>query len=142
MLHIRGYVDDKHNLTPWGEVLHAMVSELPLEHQERALIAVELAQFGRLNASSSVRYTGVPEGFPDAINKHMTLISRIACLGHLNHQEIGYTGVLSRNMLAYLSTLDAVRSGLRDLSEVCLTTILLNGDANRERQDFSELGLE
>jgi hypothetical protein len=121
-----------------------MVTNLPLELQEVALIACELAQYMRLNADLTVPYpyTGVPDAQPDYVKKHMTLISRIACLGPLQHREIGYTGVLSRSMLAYTSIIDAVRQSLRDLLEVCLTTMLLNGDADRNRTDFNELGLE
>ena len=40
------------------------------------------------------------------------------------------------------SIVDAVRQSLRDLLEVCLTTMLLNGDANRDRPDFQDLSLE
>lgn len=35
----------------------------------------------------------------------------------------------------------AVRSGLRDLVEVVLTTMLLNGDIDRDRRDWIDLGL-
>lgn len=38
--------------------------------------------------------------------------------------------------------ISTVRSSLRDLLEVCLTTLLLNGDAEREREDFTELGIK
>jgi hypothetical protein len=143
MLRLRDFVDANHNLTTSGEMLYTMVANLPLELQEVALVACELAQYTRLNADLTVQYayTGVPDG-PEHTKKHMTLIARIACLGPLQHQEIGYTGVLSRSMLAYMSMIDAVRQSLRDLLEVCLTTMLLNGDADRHRSDFSELGLE
>jgi hypothetical protein len=36
----------------------------------------------------------------------------------------------------------AVRSTLRDLAEVSLTTLLLNGDATRDLPNLSELGME
>lgn len=144
MLHLRNFVDADHNLTNSGEMLYTMVSNLPLELQEVALIACELAQYARLNADFTVQYPyiGVPDAQPESVKKHLTLISRIACLGTLQHQEIGYTGVLSRSMLASMSTIDAVRQSLRDLLEVCLTTMLLNGEASRDRADFNELGLE
>jgi hypothetical protein len=144
MLRLRDFVDANHNLTNSGEMLYTMVSNLPLELQEVALIACELVQYSRLNADLSVPYpySGVPDAQQEYTKKHMTLISRIACLGPLQHREIGYTGVLSRSMLAYMSMIDAVRQSVRDLLEVCLTTMLLNGDAERERTDWNELGLE
>ena len=141
MLRLRDFVDDKHNLTSSGEMLAAMVSALPAELQENALIACELAQYSKLNGEPT-GYSGVPDGTPDTAKKNMTLIARVACLGQLKHGEIGYTGILSRTMLAYSSIVDAVRQSLRDLLEVCLTTMLLNGDANRDRPDFQDLSLE
>ncbi|KIW03801.1 uncharacterized protein PV09_05102 [Verruconis gallopava] len=142
MLRLRNYIDADHNLTSSGEMLYTMVSNLPLELQESALIATELLQYNRLNADITVPYTGVPDAQAESVKKQMLLISRIACLGPLKHQEIGYTGVLSRTMLSFGCVIEAVRQSLRDLLEVCLTTMLLNGDVERDRPDFNELGLD
>jgi hypothetical protein len=141
-LALRGFIDDDHNLTASGEMLYAMVSALPGDLQEVALVACELVQYGKFPFEANSGYTGIPDAGDERVKRCMTLVSRIACLGSLEHQEIGYTGILSRTMLAHASTVDAVRQSLRDLLEVCLTTMLLNGDANRERPDFNELGLE
>jgi hypothetical protein len=141
MLSLRNYIDDSHNLTPTGLMLYEMVCALPIELQESALIACELVQYSKLNSDPSP-YTGVPDAGRDVVKKNMTLVARVACLGNLEHQEIGYTGILSRNMLSYGSVVEAVRLSVRDLLEVCLVTMLLNGDANRDRPDFNDLGLE
>ena len=141
LLHLRGFIDDKHHLTAWGEVLHAMLAALPSYMEESAPIAVELARSGLLTTERMFPYPGLPAGKSED-NKHILLIARIASLGRLDHKEIGYTGPLSRSYLGYQSMVNAVRSGLRDLAEVCLTTMLLNGDASRDREDFADLGLE
>lgn len=141
MLHLRDYIDDSHNLTATGKMLLAIVEALPLELQESALVAAELIRYGRLSGESSP-YPGIPDAGADNVKKAMTLVAKVACLGELDHEAIGYTGILSRNMLSYGSIVEAVRCSLRDLLEVCLTTLLLNGDANRDRPDWSDLGLE
>ena len=141
MLRLRDFVDDKHNLTASGEMLANMVASLPEHLQQNALVACELAQYNKLVVEPS-GYSGVPDAPSESVKRNMTLVARIACLGRLEHGEIGYTGILSRNMLAYSSIVDAVRQSLRDLLEVCLTTMLLNGDADRDRPDLSDLGLE
>lgn len=149
LLHLRGYIDENHNLTSWGQVLHAVIAAtssnaMPAKDlEEGALIAVELARFGLLNAASMFgSYGGAPHHGGDKDKRCTLLISRIAAFGRFDHQGIGYTGPLSRNMLAYNSLVNAVRNGLRDLAEVCLTTMLLNGDASRDSCDLTELGLE
>lgn len=69
-------------------------------------------------------------------------MSRVACLGKLKHSPIGYTGPLNRHLLAFTSAVATVRSALRDLMEMSIATLFLNADAERERDDLSELGLE
>lgn len=122
-------------------MLLTIVQALPHTIQENALIACELASYSKFN-SEPTGWPGVPDAGPDATRRNALLVARVACLGTLRHGEIGYTGILSRNMLAYASVVDAVRQSLRDLSEVCLATMLLNGDALRDRPDISDLGLE
>lgn len=149
LLHLRGYIDEKHNLTAWGQVLLAVIAStssnaVPAKDlEEGALIAVELARYGLLNANPMfASYGGAPQHGNDKDKRCTLLVSRVAAFGRFDHQSIGYTGPLSRNMLAYNSLVNVVRSGLRDLAEVCLTTMLLNGDASRNSCDLTELGLE
>lgn len=69
------------------------------------------------------------------------LVSRVACIGKIRHKSIGYSGPLSRQLLSFRSLICAVRSSLRDLIEVVLASLLLNGEADRDRNDWTELGL-
>ena len=70
------------------------------------------------------------------------ILSRVACLAKLHHKPVGYNGPLDRHLLAFESIIDAVRSSLRDLLEVILTSLLLNGEADRDRSDWASLSLE
>ena len=69
------------------------------------------------------------------------LVSRVASLGKLRHQPVGYTGPLSRHLLAYQSMTSAVHASLRDLVEMSLATMFLDGMADRERDDWMDLTL-
>jgi hypothetical protein len=153
LLHLRGYVNKDHTLTAWGKVLHATIAALPkaqqelfsrvTELEEAAFVAIELVRYQLLNTKNMhPDYPGAPYRGKDDDKHNTLLISRVAMLGDLAHKEIGYTGPLSRNYLGYHSMTIAVRASLRDLAEVCLTTLLLNGDADRLRNDLPELGLE
>jgi hypothetical protein len=153
MLHLRGYINRDHTLSQWGEVLCAALDALPtlppdkasliVELEESVVVAVELARLGLLNADEMFpTYTGAPYRGSPADKRHTLLISRIGCLGKISHQEIGYTGPLSRHYLGYHSMVTAVRGSLRDLLEVCLANLLLFGDSERNRTDYVELGLE
>ena len=77
----------------------------------------------------------------DIDKRNSLLVSRVASFGALQHGSIGFTGPLSRHLLGYNSMITAVRYSLRDLAEVSLVTILLNGEADRD-VDLTELGLE
>lgn len=69
------------------------------------------------------------------------LITRIACLGRLKHEAVGYSGPLERPLLSFAWMITAIRTSLRDLIETVLATMCLNGDVDRERSDWSELAL-
>ncbi|KAF2396824.1 hypothetical protein EJ06DRAFT_533556 [Trichodelitschia bisporula] len=144
-LHLRGYINKDHSLTAWGRVLHTTLAALPSPHQEEAaILAIELARLGLLNANPMfLTYSGAPYRGTEETKRFILLISRVACLGRFSHKEIGYTGPLSRHLLGFHSMITAVRNGLRDLMEVCMTTLLLNGDATRdEDKDLTDLGLD
>jgi hypothetical protein len=146
MLRLRGYVDAKHQLTLWGKVLLTILSKIPsYEFEEPAIVAVELARLGLLNADDMFPgYSGAPHKGTETDRRNALLVSRIASLGKLKHRDIGYTGPLSRHLLGYNSMATAVRNSLRDLAEVCLTTLLLNGDADRDQDPniWQSFGLE
>lgn len=67
------------------------------------------------------------------------LISRVACLGKIHHQPRGYSGPLSRHLLAYQATISNVQTILRDLFEMNLAAMFLEGLVDRERDDWFEM---
>ena len=69
------------------------------------------------------------------------LVSRLASLGRLRHQANGYCGPLSRHLLAYQSLASTVQASLRDLVEVCLTTLFISGGVVRDRNDWMDISL-
>ncbi|PYH55895.1 uncharacterized protein BO96DRAFT_68423 [Aspergillus niger CBS 101883] len=70
------------------------------------------------------------------------LVSRLACIAKLQHKSIGYSGPLSRQLLCYRSLISEVRSTLRTLIEVVLASLLLSGDADRDRNDWGEMSIK
>ncbi|EAW13089.1 MKT1 family protein [Aspergillus clavatus NRRL 1] len=144
-LQLRGYIDEKNQLTPWGVCLEQALSVLdPSGNLEEAtLLAIEMARFGLLNSRQWFSHvSGGPMRGSDEDKKFNILISRVACIAKLQHKNIGYSGPLSRQLLCYRSLISEVRSTLRDLIEVVLTGLLLSGDAVRDRNDWSELSLK
>ncbi|KAI5302343.1 alpha mannosidase-like protein, partial [Ascosphaera pollenicola] len=124
-LQIRGYIDEKHNLTPWGRALVSALSShpppsdsSPREYEEAVFLGVELVRLGVLNSNNVL--PGVPSGatMSEDDKKFTALISRAATIGKLRHQPIGYSGPLNRQTLAFRSQISAVRKTLRDLIEV------------------------
>lgn len=62
-LQLRGFVSEKHQLTPWGKVLEATlaVSGSNKAQEQAAFLAVELLRLGLLNADTMFRdYSGAP----------------------------------------------------------------------------------
>lgn len=62
-LQLRGYIDDKHQLTHWGKILGTALSICgrARESEEAALLAVELMRFGLLNPDTMFEnYKGAP----------------------------------------------------------------------------------
>ncbi|KAL8842147.1 MAG: hypothetical protein Q9176_002840 [Flavoplaca citrina] len=144
-LQLRGYVDRQHQLTAWGKVLDSMLSIAgPQAQQEKAaLLAVELMRFGLLNADTMFSaYSGAPSRSNDIDKRNCMLVSRVACLGRLIHQPRGYSGPLSRHILAYHSMVSAVQASLRDMLEICLVTMFLEGGVDREREDWMDIALQ
>lgn len=70
------------------------------------------------------------------------LVSRVACIEKLQHKPIGYSGPLSRQLLCYRSLISEVRSALRNLIEVVLAGLFLSGDADRDRNDWTEMAIK
>ena len=69
------------------------------------------------------------------------LVSRVACLGKIHHHPRGYSGPLSRHLLSYYSVISTVQASLRDLVEMSLATMFLEGYVVRDRDDWMDLSL-
>jgi hypothetical protein len=167
-LALREYVDAKHNLTPWGQVLAAAMAGINTKgHQDKTIreleeatvIAVELLRLNSLNADISMfpTYNGAPlrgssecHGLPllqvtdssKAQDQQCNmLVSRLAGLLVLQHKPIGFTGPLSQHLLGYNSIINIVRQTLRDMVEVSSTHMLLSDCCDRSVPDYSEVAL-
>ncbi|KMP08855.1 hypothetical protein CIRG_08536 [Coccidioides immitis RMSCC 2394] len=144
-LQLRGYIDEKHQLTTWGKALEAALSSLnPSENlEEPAFLAVEMLRLGILNSKDVfANISGGPMRGTAEEKSFNLLVSRVACFGKIRHKSIGYSGPLSRQLLSFHSLIYAIRSTLRDLIEVILAGLLLSGEACRDRSDLSSLSLD
>lgn len=156
-LQSRGYIKVDHTLSDWGKALHAATLRAQadglfspgnaatiMEIEEAIFLAFELIRLDVLNGSNMfppVPYTGGPMRGTSTDRANTLLISRVACLARFQHNHIGYTGPLSRHLLAFHSMCTAVRSTMRDLVEVQACNLLLSGAVNRNlgHADYSEL---
>lgn len=148
-LHIRGYVNDQHELTTWGNALGAALAALePTATKypesphlfESVLVALELIRFELLNTRNPHdELRGLPLNGSETDQASLLLISRAASLLKLRHQANGYTGPLSKNLLAFRSLVSEVRSAERDLIEAILASLFLYAQAKRDRNDGWEL---
>ncbi|KAL8908916.1 MAG: hypothetical protein Q9207_000492 [Kuettlingeria erythrocarpa] len=143
-LQLRGYIDGQHQLTAWGKVLDHVLSGLghSSERERSALLAVELLRLDLLKADTMFSsYSGAPFRGNDIDKRNCMLISRVACLGRVVHQPVGYSGPLSRHLLAYHAIIAAVQTALRDLLEMSVVTMFLEGYVDRDRDDWMEIAL-
>jgi hypothetical protein len=140
LLHLRGYINNDHQLTNWGVALNitlgvliSMGFESMNEIEEAAFLAFELLRFDQLNARNRHReWIGVPLKGSEQDKTHCLLIARCACLLRLRHKETGYTGPLSKNLLAFSSIISAVRVADRDLVEAIIASMFMFAHADRK----------
>ncbi|KAJ2903992.1 putative xpg domain-containing protein [Zalerion maritima] len=148
-LHLREYVDGKHELTIWGKALATAMSaltptvemhpEIPNLY-ESILIAFELIRFELLNSRNRhEELHGLPINGTEDDKSAVLLISRCATLLKLRHEANGYTGPLSKNLLTFHSLSQAVREANRDLLETVLATMFLCAQSKRDREDYLEI---
>ncbi|KAI6912685.1 hypothetical protein D0869_08702 [Hortaea werneckii] len=145
-LHDRGYINPDHSLSAWGKALktsldyaqqHNLLSKTtsPIEIEEALLMAYELLRLEILTTKPlfpTTQLSGAPLRGTDTDKANTLLISRVASLGLFKHAAIGYTGPLSRHLLAYQQLTSLLRSGLRDLLEMHAANIFLSGSADRK----------
>ena len=101
---------------------------------------MELIRFELLNARNPHdELRGLALNGSDADQSSLLLISRCASLLKLRHQANGYTGPLSKNLLAFRSLVSEVRSADRDLMEAILASMFMYAQAKRNRHNGWEL---
>jgi hypothetical protein len=145
LLHLRGYVDDSHQLTKWGKALTTTMKKLTalgvectLAVEDAAFLAFELLRLQQLNVRHPhSEWIGAPQRGSADDQSYCLLIARCACLIKLRHEQMGYTGPLSKNLLAWHSIVSAVREAGRDLVEAITASMFMNAQADRRKaRDF------
>lgn len=132
-LQLRGYVNSDHTLSPLGQSLHkALAKAADEELEEPVIVALEHLRLNILTPDNMFAYGGAPQRGSDIDKRNTLLVSRVACLAKLRHKSIGFTGPLSRHLLAYRDMAATVRSSLRNLVEMSLCTMLVNGHVARD----------
>lgn len=143
-LQLRDYVDEKHQLTDWGNILRTALdaSGSRKEQEEAVFMGVELMRLGLVTPDTMfLGYAGAPEKGSDIDKRNCMLISRLACLGKVHHSSKRWSGPLSRHLLAYQSLISNVHSTLRDLTENILAAMFLEGLVDRGRGDWTDISL-
>lgn len=138
------YLDADHLPTRWGKMLFTMLDVLKdqPELHESAFLATELARHELLNCRNMFPTYSVPPPREDEQdNRNTLLVSRIACLARLDHDAIGFTGPLSRHLLAYGSMVASLRTSLRDLVEAITANMFLTGGAERENKFYASVAV-
>ncbi|CAI6096480.1 hypothetical protein V2G26_003315 [Clonostachys chloroleuca] len=147
-LHLRGYVNDSHRLTPWGNALATTllaVQDVVEECEgvtgldEAALLAFELIKLGLLNGRNREPLPGHPRKGTDEEKSSLALISECATLLKLRHQFYGYTGPLNKSLLSFRSLSTTVREADRDLIEAIVASMFMFGQSKRERDDYLQI---
>ncbi|KAG6155504.1 hypothetical protein E4U37_001152 [Claviceps purpurea] len=147
-LHLRGYVNESHTLTKWGNALATTLLALRDASEngpeipgldEAALLAFELVRHGVLGARHQQDIAGLPRHGTDEEKTSLILISQCATLLKLRHQVFGYTGPLNKSLLAFRALSTAVRETDRDLMEAIVASMFMYGQCQRERDDCVDI---
>ena len=77
----------------------------------------------------------------DIDKRNCMLVSRLGCLGKIRHGSKRWSGPLSRHLLAYQSIISNVHGSLRDLIEMILAAMFLEGLVDRDRSDWTDISL-
>lgn len=152
----RDYIGSDRKLSAWGRALNTAfaraisdgaepTSSQWSEIEEAIFMAFELLRLDVLNGQNmfpATTYSGAPMRGSDTDKAHALLISRIASLRTFKHHTIGYTGPLSRHLLAYHQLAASVRGSLRDLVEMHACNLFLSGSVARDlpNAEYNALG--
>ncbi len=151
LLTLRGYIDAKTlQPTAWGVALTktlAALEPVAQKHPEcttlnaAALLAFELIRLGLLNARNQhPELQGFPANGPHEYRNAVLLISRVATLLPLRQDTGGYTGPLSKNLLAFRSLTTTVADVTRALIDALLSLSFMSNQVKREQSDLWDIG--
>lgn len=146
LLTLNGYIKDKtFELTPWGAALAKTLSVLEPQAAKApdapalfraALHAYELIRLGLLTTGHNhAELQGWPVNGSEEDKNCVILISRVATLLQLRQDNTGYTGPLSKNLLAFHSMTIAVGTANRNVIESLLAYMFMSGQAKRSKLD-------
>ncbi|EFX03005.1 xpg i-region protein [Grosmannia clavigera kw1407] len=146
LLTLNGYIKEKTlELTAWGTALAKTLSALeplaakapdPLALFHAALLSYELIRLGLLTTGHrQAELQGWPVNGSEEDKSCVVLISRVATLLQLRQDVSGYTGPLSKNLLAFHSMTVAVGSANRNVIEALLANTFMSGQAKRSKLD-------
>ncbi|KAH6655124.1 nuclease-like protein [Truncatella angustata] len=147
-LHLRGYVDENHHLTVWGDALAASLDAISPTVEENpndslsdaVLLAFELLRYDLLNTRNQhPELNGLPMNGSEEDKASLLLISRCAILLKLHHEANGYTGPLSKNFLHFRSLSSSIREANRDLLEGIVASSLMFAESKKEREDYLDI---
>jgi hypothetical protein len=131
-LQLRGYIQQDHQLSTLGQCLQtAFARHNQQDLEEPTLLAFEMLRLNLLNSNNMFPYNGSPQRGSETDKRNTLLVSRVACFAGLRHKSIGFTGPLSRHLLAYTSMISAVRGSLRNVVEMSLFGLLANYHVER-----------
>ncbi|KAK5119019.1 hypothetical protein LTR62_000230 [Meristemomyces frigidus] len=147
------YVGPDHTLTSWGRALRVAMQEAEnnglvelgtttTEIEEALFMAFELLRLRILHSQNLFpipQFSGQPLRGTEVDKSNTLLISRVACLGLFRHRQIGYTGPLSRHLLAFHQMAAAVRTSMRDLLEMHACAMLMSGVFKRDAMSGKEM---
>ncbi|CAK7204049.1 hypothetical protein SEUCBS139899_006800 [Sporothrix eucalyptigena] len=152
LLTMRGYVDSKTlEPTKWGVALgktFAALEPVFRKHPEvattlhaAALLAFDLIRLDLLNSKNQhAELQGLPVNGPTEDRDTVVLISRTATLLHLRQDTSGYTGPLSKSLLAFHTLTTTVADANRAIIESILALTFMSNQAQRERTDYWDIG--
>lgn len=153
MLELRGFLNHDHLHTPYARALHLAVrsSRLNDKLQEPLYLALELIRAGALHANRftsaddphSVReYSGGPAvEQSDADKRSLLLVMRCMSLVPMQYKPDAWTAPVSRELLVFNSFVRSLGRSMRHLVEMIASSMLLRGDARRNRDDYLDIGL-
>ncbi|CAG8695863.1 30025_t:CDS:10, partial [Gigaspora margarita] len=134
----------QHTHTDWGVAFKkALGSAKSTEsHHEQLFSALELIRFGYLHGNHYSRiYYVAPNCVSEEEKRHILLISRTLSLVPVKFKGVPWAGPLCREMLIFNSFVKALNRSLRNLCEMLTLSMFLNGDCEKDRQDYLDIAL-